>query len=80
MFTNGQSVIADGRFATYAYANGDAHYVYTIAGLVRAHTVTATELGAYNDTNAVGPSALRAHVSLASRRPQRRPYCVPVAA
>ena len=78
MFTNatnanafhiGQTVIADGRTATYAgtHANG-THYVYTIAGLVPArHVIDATCPGAPRQLQSGAPSHRRAHVSLAHR-------------
>ena len=80
-FAVGQSVIADGRPATYAGAFAGAHYVHTIAGIVRARAIAPTDYGAARQLQAGASRAgRRSHVSLVPSIPRRVAYCLPRAA
>ena len=64
MFHIGQTVMADGREATYAFAHAGTHYVYTIASGVPipARCVTDLDLGAPRQLQLGGSLHHRGHV------------------
>ena len=80
MFTNanaqfapGQTVIADGRTATYAFAHAGTHYVYTIASGVPipAARVTDLDLGAPRQLQLGGSLHRAGHIARITPRPSR---------
>ena len=70
-FHIGQTVIADGRTATYAGTHAGVHYVYTVAGLVPAAHVTDLDLGAPRQLQLGGSLRRAVHIARITPRPFR---------
>ena len=70
-FHIGQTVMADGREATYAFAHAGTHYVYTVAGLVPAFSVHDLDLGAPRQLQLGGSLRRAVHIARITPRPFR---------